>query len=157
MTEQAQPVFSIEKIYVRDLSVEVPHAPQIYLELKDPKLNVELSTNGNKIDDGIYEVTLTATVSAKTPEDKTVFMVEAAQSGIFQLRNIPEKDLEPVMMIGCANVLFPYCRETVSDALTRAGFQPVLLSPVNFEALYQARKNGEARAGNGAATANQEQ
>lgn len=140
MTEQAQPVFSIEKLYVRDLSVEVPHAPQIYLELKDPELNVEIATSGNKIEDGLYEVTLTANVSAQLQDKKTVFMVEVAQSGIFQLRNIPEGELEPVMMISCANILFPYCREAVSDALTRAGFQPVLLKPVNFEALYQARK-----------------
>ncbi|MDX5446275.1 MAG: protein-export chaperone SecB [Zoogloeaceae bacterium] len=144
MTEQAQPVFSIEKIYVKDLSLEIPHAPQIYLELDNTKLNIEFSTNGKKIEDGIYEVSLIVNVSANVPDGRTVFLVEVAQAGIFQLRNIPESELEPVMMIGCANVLFPYARETVSDVLTRAGFQPVILQPVNFEALYQAQKQQSA-------------
>lgn len=144
MTEQAQPVFSIEKIFVKDLSLEIPHAPQIFLQLDDTKLNVELSTNGQKVDDGIYEVVLVANVSASLPDGRTVFLVEVAQAGIFQLRNIAESELEPVMMVGCANILFPYARETVSDTLTRAGFQPVLLQPVNFEALYQSQKQQRA-------------
>lgn len=140
MTEQAQPVFSIEKIYVKDLSLEIPHAPQIYLQLDNTKLNIEFNTSGKNIEEGIYEVSLVVNVSASVPDGRTVFLVEVAQAGIFQLRNIPEAELEPVMMIGCANVLFPYARETVSDTLTRAGFQPVLLQPVNFEALYQSQK-----------------
>lgn len=144
MTEQAQPTFSIEKIYVKDLSLEIPHAPQIYLQLENTKLNIEFSTNGKQIEDGIYEVTLVANVSASIPDGRTVFLVEVAQAGIFQLRNIPENELEGVMMVGCANIIFPYARETVSDTLTRAGFQPVLLQPVNFEALYQAQKEQNA-------------
>ncbi|QID18494.1 protein-export chaperone SecB [Nitrogeniibacter mangrovi] len=145
MTENTQPVFTIEKLYIRDLSVEVPNAPQVYLERDTPQINVQLGTNGTKIDEGVYEVVLTVTVTAKLGEDKTVFLVEAAQAGIFQIRNVPEGDLEPIMMIGCANILFPYAREAVSDAVTRAGFQPVLLAPVNFEAMYQARQQAEAQ------------
>lgn len=140
MTENAQPVFSIEKIYVKDLSLEVPNAPQIYLERETPQINVQLRTDGNAIEEGLYEVTLTVTVAAKFGEDRSVFLVEVAQAGVFQIRNIPDGDLEPVMMIGCPNILFPYAREAVSDAITRAGFQPVLLAPVNFEALYQSRQ-----------------
>ncbi|MBR0566344.1 protein-export chaperone SecB [Azoarcus sp. L1K30] len=140
MTENAQPVFSIEKIYVKDLSLEVPNAPQIFLERENPQINVQLRTDGNAVDDGLFEVVLTVTVSAKLGEDRSVFLVEVAQAGVFQIRNVPEGDLEPVMMIGCPNILFPYAREAVSDAITRAGFQPVLLAPVNFEALYQARQ-----------------
>ncbi|MBA4742930.1 MAG: protein-export chaperone SecB [Azoarcus sp.] len=140
MTEQTQPSFSIEKIFVKDLSLEIPHAPQIFLELENTKLNVELNTSGRKIEDHIYEVSLVANVSATVPDGRTVFLVEVAQAGIFQLRNIPEDELEGVMMVGCPNILFPYARETVSDALTRAGFQPVLLQPVNFEAMYQQQK-----------------
>lgn len=143
MTENAQagqPVFSIEKLYVKDLSLEVPHAPRIFLDRENPQVNVQLRTEGSKIDEGIFEVTLTVTVSAKLPDDRTVFLVEAAQAGIFQIRNVPEGDLEPVMMIGCPNILFPYAREAVSDAITRAGFQPVILAPVNFESLYQAQQ-----------------
>ena len=140
MSENAQPVFSIEKLYVKDLSVEVPHAPQIYLEREAPQINVQLRTEGNGVDEGVFEVTLTVTVTAQLPEDKTVFLVEVAQCGIFQIRNVPQEDLEPIMMIGCANILFPYAREAVSDAVTRAGFQPVLLAPVNFEALFQQNR-----------------
>lgn len=146
MTEQAQPVFSIEKLYVKDLSLEVPNAPKVYLERETPQVNVQLRTDGSTVDEGIYEVTLTVTVTAKLPNDKTLFMIEVAQSGVFQVRNVPDKDLEPLMMIGCPNILFPYAREAVSDAVTRAGFQPVILAPVNFEMLYQAKKQ-QAEAG----------
>ncbi|WP_332669815.1 protein-export chaperone SecB [Aromatoleum sp.] len=144
-----QPVFSIEKLYVKDLSLEVPHAPRIFLDRENPQVNVQLRTEGSKIDEGVFEVTLTVTVSAKLPDDRNVFLVEAAQAGIFQIRNVPEDDLEPVMMIGCPNILFPYARETISDAITRAGFQPVILAPVNFESLYQAQQQQAASAKTG--------
>lgn len=140
MSENAQPVFSIEKIYVKDLSLEVPGAPQIFLEREAPQVNVQLRTEAKGVDEGIFEVALTVTVSASIGEERTLFLVEVTQCGIFQIRNVPEAELEPVMMIGCPNILFPYAREAVSDAVTRAGFQPVLLSPVNFEALYQAQR-----------------
>ncbi|QDF98234.1 protein-export chaperone SecB [Azoarcus sp. DD4] len=143
MTENAQPVFSIEKIYVKDLSLEVPNAPKIYLERETPQINVQLRTEGNGIDEGLFEVTLTVTVSATLGEDRSVFLVEVAQAGVFQIRNVPQSDLEPVMMIGCPNILFPYAREAVSDAITRAGFQPVVLAPVNFEALYQQQATAQ--------------
>ena len=148
MSEQnTQPVFSIEKLYVKDLSVEVPGAPQIFLERENPQINVQLSTAGRAIEDGVYEITLTVTVDAKISEDRTLFLIEVAQAGIFQIRIVPQDDLEPVMMIGCPNILFPYAREAVSDAVTRAGFQPVLLAPVNFETLYQSqRQQAAARA-----------
>ncbi len=140
MSEQAQPIFNIEKLYVKDLSLEVPHAPKIFLERDNPQINVQLRTEANTVDEGIYEVALTVSATAKLPDDRTLFMVEVVQAGIFQIRNVPQQELEPVMMIGCPNILFPYAREAVSDAVTRAGFQPVLLAPVNFEALYHAQK-----------------
>ncbi len=150
MTEQAQPVFSIEKLYVKDMSLEVPNGPKVFLERENPQVNVQLKTDANPVEEGIFDVTLTVSVSAKLPSDKTLFMIEVAQSGIFQIRNVPQNDLEPVLMIGCPNILFPYAREAVSDAVTRAGFQPVILAPVNFEALYQAQKQQrEAAASNG--------
>ncbi|NMF90144.1 protein-export chaperone SecB [Aromatoleum petrolei] len=147
MSENAQaPVFSIEKLYVKDLSLEVPNAPRIFLERENPQINVQLRTEASGVDEGVYEITLTVTVSAKLADERTVFLIEVAQAGIFQIRNIPEGDLEPVTMIGCPNILFPYAREAISDAVTRAGFQPVVLAPVNFEALYQAQQQqSEAR------------
>ena len=141
MDQNQQPVFKIEKLYVKDLSLEVPNAPAIFLDPASPAVNVELGTQAAAVGDGFFEVTITVTVTAKIEDgDKVVFLVEAAQGGIFQIRNIPAEELEPILMIGCANILFPYARETVSDAITRAGFQPVLLAPVNFEGMYEARQ-----------------
>lgn len=140
MTENAQPMFSIEKIYIKDLSLEVPNAPKIFLERDTPQISVQLRTEGNTVDEGLYEVTLTVTVSATLGEDRSVFLVEVAQAGVFQIRNVPPAELEPVMMIGCPNILFQYAREAVSAAVSRAGFQPIVLAPVNFEALYQQQQ-----------------
>lgn len=141
MDQNEQPVFKIEKLYVKDLSLEVPNAPAIYLDPTSPGINVDLSTQATAVGEGFFEVALTVTVTAKIAEgDKTVFLVEACQAGIFQIRNIPNEEIEPILMIGCANILFPYARETISDAVTRAGFQPVMLAPVNFEGMYEARQ-----------------
>ena len=137
MSDQ-QPVFSIEKIYVRDLSLEVPNAPQVFMSNDAPQLEVQLSQAVQSMDGALFEVTLKITVTAKAG-DKTVFLVEVAQAGIFQIRNVPQPELDPILGMVCPNVLFPYARETVSDTVNRAGFPPVLLAPVNFEALYQQR------------------
>jgi preprotein translocase subunit SecB len=142
MSDTVQPVFSIEKIYVKDLSLEVPNAPQIFLDREQPEVEVGLQSEASGLGDGVFEVVLTVTVTAKLGE-KTQFLVEAAQGGIFQIRNVPDEELEPVMAIACPNILFPYARETVSDIINRAGFQPVLLAPVNFEAIYRQRLEQE--------------
>ena len=133
-----QPVFSIEKIYVKDLSVEVPNAPQIFLERETPSIEVQIQTAADGVGDGLYEVVLTITVSAKDGET-IYFLVEVVKAGIFQIRNVPESDMEPILAVACPNILFPYARETISDAVNRAGFPPVILAPVNFESLYQQR------------------
>jgi preprotein translocase subunit SecB len=139
MSDQQQPVFSIEKIYVKDLSLEIPNAPRIFLEREAPEVNVQLHTKGERIDEGMYEVVLTTTVTAKVKE-KTMFLVEVQQAGVFQIRHVPETDLDPVLGIAGPTILFPYLRETVSDVVTRAGFHAVILNPVNFEALYHQGK-----------------
>jgi preprotein translocase subunit SecB len=138
MTEQETPSFAIEKLYVKDLSLEVPNAPAIYLEQGTPEISLQLQTGAMKIGDDIFEVTLTATVTAKIGE-KNMFLVEAGQSGLFRVRNVPEGNIEPLLAIACPNILFPYVRETVSESVARAGFAPVVLQPVNFEAMYMAR------------------
>ena len=140
-----QPVFSIEKIYVKDLSIEVPNAPQIFLERETPSIEVQIQSAANTIGEGMYEVALTVTVNAKE-NDKAFFLVEVVKAGIFQIRNVPEQDLEPILAVACQNILFPYARETVSDAINRAGFPPVILAPVNFEALYQQRLTEQQQA-----------
>jgi preprotein translocase subunit SecB len=138
MSEQ-QPVFSIEKIFLKDLSLEIPGAPQIFAEREAPKIDINLHTETREIDSGLYEVVLTATVTAKVKEDKTAFLVEVAQAGLFQIRNISGQELEPVLGITCANILFPYLRESVSSVVSRGGFPPFFLNHLNFEALYQQR------------------
>ena len=148
MSEQQQPVFSIEKIYVKDLSVELPNAPQCFLEREAAQIEVQLGSSGNAVGEGTFEVSLTATITAKVG-DKTQFLVEVVQAGIFLIQNVPDADIEPIVAVACPNILFPYAREAVSDCVTRAGFPPVLLAPVNFEAVY--RQRAEAAQGAGAA------
>ncbi len=138
MSEQETPVFTIEKIYIKDLSVEVPNAPQAFLEREPPKLSVQLQSNPRGMGENLFEVTLTATVTAKV-EDRTMFLVEVGQAGIFRIQNVPAENMDPLLSIACPNILFPYAREVISDAVIRAGFQPVILQPVNFEALYMSR------------------
>jgi len=140
---QNQPVFSIEKVYVKDISLEIPNAPQIFLEREAPQVDIQLHHQSSKVDEGVYQTVLTVTVTAKVKE-KTLFLVEAGQAGIFTIRNIPEADMEPILGIACPNILYPYVREVVSDIVVRAGFPPVLLTPVNFEALFQAQKQALA-------------
>jgi preprotein translocase subunit SecB len=138
MAEPIQPVFTIDKLYVKDLSVEIPNAPQIFLEREQPKVDLQIQNGANQISDGVYEAFLTATITAKIGE-KTMFLIEVTQAGIFQIRNLGKEDMEVVMGVGCPNILYPYLREVVSDAATRAGFMPVVLAPMNFEALYVQR------------------
>jgi len=145
--EAAQAGFAIEKLYIKDASIEVPNAPQIFTNRTAPQVNVELANSASKLDDGVYEVSIKVTVTAKI-EETTAFLVEVTQAGIFGIRGIPDDNLEMVLAITCPNILFPYAREAVSDMVTRAGFMPVLLNPINFEALYaqqQAEANGAAK------------
>ena len=145
MEENLQPVFGIEKLYVKDLSVEVPNAPEIFLEREQPQIEIQLNTGGRGVGEGVFEVVLTVTVTAKLGE-KTVFLVEVGQAGIFRIMNVPEEQIEPLIAVACPNILFPYAREAVSDAVTRAGFQPIVLQPVNFEGMYMQRLQEQAGA-----------
>jgi preprotein translocase subunit SecB len=137
--QNPQPVFSIEKIYVKDLSLEIPHAPQVFLDREGPQIDLQMHCESKHVNEDIYQTVITMTVTAKVKE-KTMFLVEATQAGIFRIQNISQEELKPVLGIGCPNILFPYLRETISDIVTRAGFPPVMLNPVNFEALYQQQQ-----------------
>ena len=149
MTEAQQPqggqkppeqaaTFQIEKIYVKDLSLEIPHAPQVFAEQVQPQIDVRIESGEARFQPDYYEVTLSVTVTAKVGE-RTLFLAEAVQGGIFAMRNIPEADLGPLLGIACPTVLFPYLRETISDVITRGGFPPLLLTPISFEQLYLQR------------------
>jgi preprotein translocase subunit SecB len=135
-----QPVFSIEKVYVKDLSLEIPNAPQVFLERDPPMVDIQLHHNSTGVEQGVYETVLTVTVTAKANE-KTMFLVEVAQAGIFVVRNVPAQEMEAILGVACPNILFPYVREAISDLVVRAGFPPVILSPVNFEGIYQQQRN----------------
>ncbi len=130
------PSLRIEKIYLKDLSLENPGAPQSFSSQDAPQVEVSLRSRGEQIEEGMFECVLTITVTAKTG-DKTLFLVEAAQAGVFRISGVPLSEVQPVLAIHCPNVLFPYARETIADAITRAGFPPVHLDPINFELLYQ--------------------
>lgn len=151
MADDLQPTFNIEKLYVKDLSVEVPNAPGIFLEREAPQIDVNLSTANMGIGDNLYQASITVTVTAKI-SDKTMFLVECSQVGIFRIQNVPEDQLPMVLGIGCPNIVFPYLRETVSDVVIRAGFPPVLLNPVNFEGIYQQQLNQQSAGNPTAAT-----
>ena len=138
-----QPQFSIEKLYVKDLSLEIPNAPAVFLEREAPQVDIQLHHNSTGVEEGVYQTTLTVTVTAKV-KDKTMFLVEAAQAGIFVVRNLPQQDLDAVLAIACPNILFPYVREVISDVVVRAGFPPVVLAPVNFEAIYAQQQPQKA-------------
>ena len=149
MSEQ-QPFFNIDRIYLKDLSLEIPNAPGIFLEREAPQVDIQLHHNSTGVEDGVYQTTLTVTVTAKV-KDKTAFLVEVAQAGIFQIRNVPQQELEAILGVTCGNILFPYLRESISNVVVRGGFPPFLLSHLSFEALYQQQREQQQRQA-GAAT-----
>lgn len=144
MSEQnIQPVFSLDKIYIKDLSLEVPNAPQIFLNREQPNIELNISFNTVQVEEGVYQTVLHAVVNAKIGEQQ-MFLIELDQAGIFQLRNIPAEQMDLIQNIECPNMLFPYLREAVTDVTTRAGFLPVILTPINFAYLYQQKQAQEA-------------
>ncbi|WP_457332640.1 protein-export chaperone SecB [Rhizobacter sp. P5_C2] len=150
MSDDTQtPVFQIQRLYLKDLSLEQPNSPQILLEQTQPQVDINLGLAAEPVADGVYEVSVTATVTTKV-NDKTLFLVEAKQAGIFEIRNIPEDQLQPIIGIACPQIIYPYLRAVVSDICTRAGFPPVLLAEVNFQAMFEAQQ--QQQAANGAAT-----
>lgn len=137
------PVFSIQRVYLKDMSLEQPNSPAILLEQEQPAVDIKLGVDAQQIAEGIFEATVTATVQT-TIKDKTVFLVEAKQAGIFEIRHLPEDQMGPVLGIACPQIVFPYLRATVADIITRAGFPPVHLAEINFQSMYEQQKAAEA-------------
>jgi preprotein translocase subunit SecB len=134
-----QPLFGIEKIYIKDLSLELPNAPQVFFEREAPQIEVAMHNEASGMtQEGLFHVVLTVTVTAKI-EQRTVFLVEVAQGGIFQIRNVPQPELDAVLGTLCPNTLLPYAREVVANVIQRAGFPPVTLQHMNFDVIYQQR------------------
>ena len=146
------PVFNIQRMYLKDLSLEQPNSPQILLDQQQPNVDINLAISAETVAEGIYEVCVTATVTTKVA-DRTLFLIEAKQAGIFELRNLGEQT-QAILGIACPGMVYPYLRAIVSDVCTRAGFPPVTLSEVNFQAMFEAQQQQLAAQGNGAASVN---
>jgi preprotein translocase subunit SecB len=151
MADQQEPVFQIQRVYLKEASLEQPNSPAILLEQAQPNVDIQLGVEALQAADGIYEVSVTATVTTKI-EDKTMFLVEAKQAGIFEIRNLPQEQMGPVMGIGCPQIVYPYLRATVADLITRAGFPPVHLAEINFQAMYEQQQTEIAQQAGGTAS-----
>ncbi|MBM3364828.1 MAG: protein-export chaperone SecB [Betaproteobacteria bacterium] len=145
LSQELQASFNIQRIYLKDMSLEQPNSPAIFLEQDGPSIEVQIDVGNQKLADDIYEATVTVTITAKI-RDKIAFLVEGKQGGIFELRNIPEDQLEPLLGIACPNILYPYLRANIADMVTRGGFPPIHLTEINFEVFYQQRKQVLAQA-----------
>jgi len=143
MSEAQSPVFQIQRVYLKEASLEQPNSPAILLEQEQPTVDIQLGVNASPVAEGVFEVTVTATVQTKI-KDKTVFLVEASQAGIFEIRNLPEDQMGPVMGIACPQIVYPYLRGNVADLIQRGGFPPVHLSEINFQAMYEQQQAAQA-------------
>ena len=133
------PVFQIQRVYLKDLSLEQPNSPAILLEAEQPTVDIQLGVDAQPVADGIFEVTVSATVQTKVQE-KTVFLVEAKQAGIFELRNLPQDQMGPILGIACPQIVYPYLRGNVADVIQRGGFPPVHLAEINFQAMFEQQQ-----------------
>jgi preprotein translocase subunit SecB len=133
-----QPFFNIQRVYLKDLSLEQPNSPGIFLEQDMPTVEVEVDVKAERLAEGVFEAVVTGTITAKV-KDKIAFLIEAKQAGIFDIRNIPADQIDPLLGIACPTIIFPYLRSNIADAVTRAGFPPIHLAEINFQALFEQR------------------
>ena len=141
----ATPVFQIQRVYLKEASLEQPNSPAILLEQEQPSVDIQLGVEASPVADGIFEVAVTATVHTKI-KDKTVFLVEAKQAGIFEIRDVPQDQMGPLMGIACPQIVYPYLRGNVADLIQRGGFPPVHLTEINFQAMYEQQQLQQAQA-----------
>ena len=139
------PVFQIQRVYLKEASLEQPNSPAILLEQEQPNVDIQLGVEASPVAEGVFEVCVTATVQTKI-KDRTVFLVEAKQAGIFEIRNLPQEQMAPIMGIACPQIVYPYLRGNVADLITRAGFPPVHLAEINFQAMYEQQQAQAASA-----------
>jgi|TARA_R100001143_G_scaffold62849_1_gene67321 preprotein translocase subunit SecB len=137
-SQAKDPSFNLQRTYVKDLSLEMPNAPQIFLEQEAPNVEVSINVGGRQLADTIYESTVQVTVTTRI-NDKTLYLVEATQAGIFEAANIPADQLDPLLGIVCPTMLYPYLRATIADAITRTTMPALHLAEVNFQSLYEQR------------------
>ena len=145
MSEAQTPVFQIQRVYLKDLSLEQPNSPTILTSTEQPSVDIQLGVGVEQVVEGITEVSVTATVTTKI-QDKVVFLVEAKQAGIFEIRNLPDDQVGPIVGIACPQIIYPYLRGNVADVIQRAGFPPVHLAEINFQAMYEQQQQQAAEA-----------
>ncbi len=143
MADNNDPVFQIQRVYMKEASLEQPNSPAILLEQEQPTVDIQLGVEAQQAAEGMYEVAVSATVTTKIKE-RTVFLVEVKQAGIFEIRNIPADQMQAVMGIACPQIVYPYLRGNVSDLVSRAGFPPVHLAEINFQAMYEQQQSQQA-------------
>jgi preprotein translocase subunit SecB len=143
MADMQEPVFQIQRVYLKETSLEQPNSPAILREQEQPVVDIQLGVEGKPVADGMYEVVVTATVHTQIKE-RTVFLVEVRQAGIFEIRNLPEDQMGPIMGIACPQIVYPYLRGNVADLIQRAGFPPVHLSEINFQSMYEQQQQEKA-------------
>ncbi|MBX3609271.1 MAG: protein-export chaperone SecB [Hydrogenophaga sp.] len=143
MADTDTPVFQIQRIYLKEASLEQPNSPAILLEQEQPSVDIQLGVDAQPAADGVFEVRVTATVTTKI-QDKTVFLVECKQAGIFEIRNLPEDQMGPILGIACPQIIYPYLRGNVADVIQRGGFPPVHLAEINFQAMYEQQQAQQA-------------
>ncbi len=141
-TTPPTPVFSIQRIYLKDASLEIPNAPQIFLETEAPNVEIQLDVSNVSVIEFIHEVTVMVTITTRV-KDQVAFLVEAKQGGIFEIREVPNDQMEPLLGIVCPNIIFPYLRSNIADLITRTGFPPIHLAEINFEAFFNQRKQAQ--------------
>jgi len=139
MADTQEPIFQIQRVYLKEASLEQPNSPAILLEQEQPSVDIQLGVEANPVADGVYEICVTATVQTKI-KDKTVFLVEAKQAGIFEIRHLPQEQMGPIMGIACPQIVYPYLRSNVADLIQRGGFPPVHLAEINFQAMYEQQQ-----------------
>ena len=139
MSEQQDPVFQIQRVYLKEASLEQPNSPGILLDPTQPTVEIQLGVDANPVAEGIFEVAVTATVQTKIGE-KTVFLVEAKQAGIFEIRNVQTDQLGAILGIACPQIVYPYLRSNVADVIQRGGFPPVHMAEINFQAMYEQQQ-----------------
>ena len=143
MADTLEPIFLIQRMYLKDLSLEQPNSPAILLSQEQPAVDIQIGLGSEQVAEGVFEITVTATVTAKV-NDQTMFLVEAKQAGIFEIRHMPDGQMEPITGIACPQIIYPYLRSNVADVIQRAGFPPVHMAEINFQSMYDQQQRMKA-------------
>ncbi len=133
-----EPFFNIQRVYLKDCSIEQPNSPQVFLEQNAPEIEIQLDVSASRLQDEIFEVVVKSVLTIKQKE-KVALLIELQQGGIFEIKNVDESQLDPILGIACPTIIYPYLRSNMADLIARSGFAPIHLSEINFQVLYEQR------------------